>query len=122
VLLPHVDDWAEGRRAAAANYAAAGLGELADLPSSAPGVEPAWHLYMLRHERADDIAAALAAADVGCRAYYRTPIHRQEAMRPYAGAELPVTDELARTHLAIPMSPVLSEQQAGKVTQAVAQA
>jgi dTDP-3-amino-3,4,6-trideoxy-alpha-D-glucose transaminase len=122
VLLPHVDDWAEGRRAAAAHYAAAGLGELVDLPSSAPGVEPAWHLYMLRHERADDIAAALAAADVGCRAYYRTPIHRQEAMRPYAGAELPVTDELARTHLAIPMSPVLSEQQAGEVTQAVAQA
>ena len=121
VLLPHVDEWAAGRRAAAGHYAAAGLGELVDLPGSAPGVEPAWHLYVLRHEHADDIAAALAAAEVGCRPYYRTPIHRQAAMRAYAGAELPVTDELARTHLAIPMSPVLSAEQAAEVTRVTAE-
>ena len=44
------------------------------------------------------------------------PTHRQPAMRPYAdGVELPATDELARTHLAIPMSPVLSREQAAEV-------
>ena len=36
-----------------------------------------------------------------------------------AGVELPVTDDLARTHLAIPMSPVLSAEQAAEVTAAV---
>jgi dTDP-4-amino-4,6-dideoxygalactose transaminase len=36
-----------------------------------------------------------------------------------AGAELPVTDELARTHLAIPMSPVLGDDQAAEVVAAV---
>ena len=61
----------------------------------------------MRHPQADDLAAALKAADIGHKAYYRVPTHRQPAMRPYAaGVELPVTDELARTHLAIPMSPV----------------
>jgi dTDP-4-amino-4,6-dideoxygalactose transaminase len=35
-----------------------------------------------------------------------------------AGVELPVTDELARTHLAIPMSPVLTAAQAAEVTAA----
>ena len=36
-----------------------------------------------------------------------------------AGVELPVTEELARTHLAIPMSPVLSDGQAAEVVAAV---
>jgi len=41
-------------------------------------------------------------------------------MREYAArVELPVTDELARTHLAIPMSPVLDRAQADVVTAAV---
>jgi dTDP-4-amino-4,6-dideoxygalactose transaminase len=35
-----------------------------------------------------------------------------------AGVELPVTDELARTHLAIPMSPVLTPVQAAEVAAA----
>jgi dTDP-3-amino-3,4,6-trideoxy-alpha-D-glucose transaminase len=40
-------------------------------------------------------------------------------MRDYAdGPELPVTDELARTHLAIPMSPVLNREQVAEVAEA----
>jgi dTDP-4-amino-4,6-dideoxygalactose transaminase len=69
------------------------------------------------------VEAALAAADIGHRGYYRTPLHRQPAMRPYAhGVDLPATDELARTHLAIPMSPVLTRDQADEVVAAVATA
>jgi dTDP-4-amino-4,6-dideoxygalactose transaminase len=33
-----------------------------------------------------------------------------------ADAALPATDEVARTHLAIPMSPVLTGEQAAEVT------
>jgi dTDP-4-amino-4,6-dideoxygalactose transaminase len=36
-----------------------------------------------------------------------------------AGVDLPATDELARTHLALPMSPVLSAAQADEVVWAV---
>jgi len=39
-----------------------------------------------------------------------------------ADAELPATDELAATHLAIPMSPVLSAQQAAEVVTAASAA
>jgi dTDP-3-amino-3,4,6-trideoxy-alpha-D-glucose transaminase len=119
VELPHLDRWADGRRAAARHYEAAGLAELADLPRPAGGAEPAWHLYVIRSERADAIAEALHAAGHGQKAYYRTPVHRQPAMREYAdGAELPATDDVARTHLAIPMSPVLTAEQAAEVVAA----
>ena len=89
------------------------------LPRPTPGTTPAWHLYVVRHPEADELAAALADAEIGHKAYYRVPTHRQPAMRPYAdGADLPATDEVARTHLAIPMSPVLSREQAAEVVEA----
>ena len=50
--LPHLDAWCDGRRAAAAHYAAAGLGELAGLPHPVDGCDPAWHLYVIRHRPA----------------------------------------------------------------------
>jgi dTDP-4-amino-4,6-dideoxygalactose transaminase len=116
VQLPHLDRWADGRRAAGEHYEAAGLGELVHLPRAVDGTAPAWHLYVVRTEAADELAAALKAAGHGQKAYYRTPVHLQPAMREYGeGVDLPATAEVARTHLAIPMSPVLRPQQAAEV-------
>ena len=120
VQLPQLDAWADGRRAAARHYEAAGLGDLVSLPATADGCEPAWHLYVVRTDRADELAVGLAERGIGAKAYYRLPVHRQPAMLAIAaGVELPVTDDLARTHLALPMSPVLSAEQAAEVTAAV---
>jgi dTDP-4-amino-4,6-dideoxygalactose transaminase len=120
VQLPHLDAWCDGRRAAAAAYERAGLGELVELPRPAPGCDPAWHLYVVRDESVDGLASTLTEAGIGHKVYYRVPAHRQPAMAEWAaGAQLPVTDELARTHLAIPMSPVLGDDQAAEVVSAV---
>ena len=119
VELPHLDTWADGRRLAGAHYEQAGLGELLTLPRTTPGTEPAWHLYVVSHPEIEVIRESLAAAEVGCRAYYRTPVHRQPPMLPWAGgAELPGTEQAAREHLAIPMSPVLTAEQAERVVAA----
>ncbi len=116
VQLPHLDAWADGRRAAGRHYEEAGLGELVRLPRASAGGEPAWHLYVVAHPEVERLERSLAAADVGHKAYYRTPVHRQVAMREWgAGVELPATDEAARTHLAIPMSPVLTREQVDQV-------
>ena len=120
VLLPHLDAWSEGRRAAAAAYEAAGLGDLVALPRATEGALPAWHLYVVRDPSADALAAALGESGVASRAYYRVPVHLQPPMREWGeGAELPGTEEAARTNLAMPMSPVLSDAQAGEVVAAV---
>src|SRR3954452_16051806 len=120
--LPHLDTWCDGRRAAAAAYEEAGIAEVAEPPRPVEGTRPAWHLYVVRHPRPDDLAAALRDADIGHKAYYRVPAHLQPAMREYAAdaLELPGTEEAARTHLAIPMSPVLSAAQAAEVVEAAA--
>jgi dTDP-4-amino-4,6-dideoxygalactose transaminase len=119
VQLPHLDAWAAGRRDAARHYEQAGLGELVSLPQPVAGASPAWHLYVVAHERVERLQDALGAAGIACKAYYRTPVHRQPPMRRWGeGVELPGTEQAARTHLAIPMSPVLSREQADEVVAA----
>jgi dTDP-3-amino-3,4,6-trideoxy-alpha-D-glucose transaminase len=119
VQLPHLDAWAAGRRDAARHYEQAGLGELVALPQPVAGASPTWHLYVVAHPHVERLQDALGAAGVACKAYYRTPVHRQPPMRQWGnGVELPGTEEAARTHLAIPMSPVLSRAQAEEVVAA----
>ena len=121
VQLPHLDGWAEGRRQAARHYEQAGLGELLGLPRPVEGCSPAWHLYVVSDPEVQRLEGALAAADVGFKPYYRTPVHRQAAMREWgSGVELPATEHAAATHLAIPMSPVLTREQADEVVAAAA--
>jgi dTDP-4-amino-4,6-dideoxygalactose transaminase len=120
VQLPHVHAWCEGRRAAGRAYAAAGLGELAALPVPADGADPAWNLYVVRHERPEELAAALRGRGVGARTYYAVPAHRQPALAHLGrDAVLPGTEQAARTHLALPMGAALTEGQVGEVVAAL---
>jgi dTDP-4-amino-4,6-dideoxygalactose transaminase len=122
VLLPHLDTWSDGRRAAARLYEEAGAGEFVGLPLVPDEAEPAWHLYVVRHARADALLAALGEAGIQARSYYRTPLHRQPAMAAYVPAHLRLagTEELARTNLALPISPVLARAQVREVSAALA--
>ncbi|MDQ6745157.1 MAG: DegT/DnrJ/EryC1/StrS family aminotransferase [Actinomycetota bacterium] len=122
ILLPELDTWVLGRGSAAMSYGEAGLGDHVGLPRIPEGAEPAWHLYVVTHSAAEAVLGTLRASGIQARAYYRRPLHHQPAMAPYAGAgpELPVTEELARTHLALPMSPVLGGAEAREVVEALA--
>lgn len=123
VLLPELDRWCDGRRAAAAAYQGASLSRYVTLPVVPAGALPAWHLYVVTHPRADELCERLAREGVQARGYYRTPVHRQAAMAPWRGsADLPATEELARTNLALPMSPVLGTERAQRVVAAIASA
>jgi dTDP-4-amino-4,6-dideoxygalactose transaminase len=119
VQLPHLDGWADGRRQAGRHYEEAGLGELVSLPQAVDGASPAWHLYVVAHPDVERVESALAAADIGHKPYYRAPVHRQAAMLKWgAGVDLPGTEQAARTHLAIPMNPMLTREQAEQVVAA----
>jgi dTDP-3-amino-3,4,6-trideoxy-alpha-D-glucose transaminase len=123
VLLPELDGFNAARRAAAVAYEEAGLGGHVALPQPAAGVEHAYHLYVARHERADELGAALAQRGIGARGYYRVPIHRQPAtahLAPPDPGALAGTEEVARTGLALPMGTELSPEAVDEVVEAVA--
>jgi dTDP-4-amino-4,6-dideoxygalactose transaminase len=120
VLLPHIDQWCDGRRAGVQSYIDAGLGDHVELGRAPVGATPAWHLCVVTHTDADAKLKLLNDAGVQARGYYRVPLHRQPAMAPYLPSdgralELPVTEELARTGIALPISPVFTRAQADEV-------
>jgi dTDP-4-amino-4,6-dideoxygalactose transaminase len=121
VLLPQLDGWAEGRRAAWSHYEAAGLWELLTPQAPTDGAEVCWGLQVVRTPHAELLERALPAAGIGARGYYRQPLHLQAALAPWAGdvVPMPATDELAAAHLALPMNPLLSRADADEVTAAV---
>ena len=122
VLLPELDGWNAARRDAAAAYERHGLGGHVSLPRPVDGAEHAYHLYVVRHGQAEELARALSARGIGARGYYRVPVHRQPAMARYLDAppDLPGTDEAARTHLALPMGTELAEEAVREVVEACA--
>jgi len=122
VLLPELDGWNAARRGAADAYERHGLGEHVTLPRPAEGVEHAYHLYVARHERAGALGDHLKERGIGARAYYRVPTHRQPATARFApdGLLLPGTDEVARTHLALPMGTGLADEAVREVVAACA--
>jgi len=108
VLLPELDGWVGRRREAAETYERLGLGEHVTLPRATDGARHAYHLYVVRSERKLQIG----------RGYYRTPVHCQPAIA--AAAELPGTEEAARTNWALPMGTGLTEEQVRQVVERVA--
>jgi dTDP-3-amino-3,4,6-trideoxy-alpha-D-glucose transaminase len=121
VLLPELDAWTGARQAVAGEYERRGLGEHLTLPRPTEGAAHAYHLYVGRHPRADELAKALGARGVSARGYYRVPVHRQPAMQRFgAGADLPATEELAATNLALPMGTGLDPEAVGEVVDACA--
>jgi len=120
VLLPYLDGFADGRRRAGELYEEAGLGELVKLPVPVFGAAPAWHLYVIGDTQVERAEAALRAAEIECKPYYRTPVHRQAAMRRWGeGLDLPATEHAARCHLAIPVGPLFTREQADEVVAAL---
>jgi dTDP-3-amino-3,4,6-trideoxy-alpha-D-glucose transaminase len=107
VLLPELDGWIDRRRGVAEAYERLGLGEHVTLPRVVEGARHAYHLYVVRSERELPIG----------RGYYRTPVHRQPAIA--AEAELPGTEEAARTNYALPMGIDLTEDQLREVVECV---
>ena len=120
ILLPELDGWNTVRREAADAYERLGLGDHVELPRAVDGAEHVYHLYVARSERADELAVALTERGIGARGYYRVPVHRQPATARYATAELPGTDEAARTGLALPMGTGLSDEAVREVVEACA--
>ena len=121
---PHLDGWADAPpRRPPRWYAEAGLGELVGAARSrrrAP--TPAWHLYVVRSERADELAGARCRRPASARApttACRSTASPRWRRRAAGELDLPGTEEAARTHLALPISAALTREQVDEVVDAV---
>jgi len=120
--LPHLDDWNTARRRIATRYREELAGLDLILPKDAPG--HVWHQFVMRFpgER-QAVIDGLASRGVASLIYYPIPIHRQSYLQEHvpgaADQPLPVTDRLAEEVLAIPVHPLLSDEELSTIAGAV---
>jgi len=121
VGLTRVDGWNAHRAQVAAWYDEL-LPAAVRRPAVPDGSTHVYHLYVARLAERDTAAKALKEAGVACAAYYTTPLHLQPALSflGHRQGDFPATEEAARTNLALPMHPHLSQEQAAEVAGALA--
>ena len=119
--LKEVDAWNAHRRQVAQWYEEAGLGELVELPPVADGNVPIWHLYVVRTEHRDQLMSACAERGIGATIYYGEPHHTQPVYADlgYAAGDLPVTERLCATGVALPIFATMTREQVDEVVAAV---
>ena len=118
--LRHLRGWNELRREAAARYDEL-LGDLDRVvrPTTAPGNEHVWHVYVVRVPDRDAVIARLRSAGIGAAVHYPVPIHLQGAFRHlgYREGTLPVAEVAAREILSLPIYPGITSSQQERIAQ-----
>ncbi len=79
-----------------------------------------FHQYTLQSDGRDAIQAALNAAGIANAIYYPIPLHRQALYADqYRETALPVTEEVVRKVVSLPISPTLGDASIERIAQAV---
>jgi dTDP-4-amino-4,6-dideoxygalactose transaminase len=121
VKLKHLGKWAERRRAIAKIYSELLSVTPLQLPREAAYAQSAWHLYVVRHARRDELKKYLDANGVGCALHYPLPLHLQKcyASLGYQAGDFPVAEKAARECLSLPIYPELTDRQVQRVTDVI---
>jgi dTDP-4-amino-4,6-dideoxygalactose transaminase len=117
------DDEIAARNEVADRYTR-GLGNDVIAPHLASGNTSVWAQYTIRLPAGadrDGFAAALKAQGIPTSVYYARSLHQQTAFRdfPIAGAGLPVSEQLSRDVISLPMHPYLDEATQERIIKAV---
>jgi dTDP-4-amino-4,6-dideoxygalactose transaminase len=121
VKLKHLAKWTERRRAIAKIYTELLSDTPLQLPREAAYAQSAWHLYVVRHPRRDELKKHLEANGIGCALHYPLPLHLQKcyASLGYKAGDFPVAEKAARECLSLPIYAELTDRQIQSVTDAI---
>ena len=91
------------------------------LPARIEGAASVWAHYSIVVDNRDGLRDGLAARGIPARVYYPSPLHLQPAFRDYGGGpgSLPVSEELSRRILSLPIYPDLDEATVDRISDAV---
>ncbi len=130
--LPKLDSYCGSRRAAARSYTEALKGQSHIITPKTVKCENqicdtcschVFHQYTLRitNGKRDALVKHLAENDIPCGVYYPIPLHKQKAYvdKRYNEADFPVTNQLIKEVISLPMHTELDDEQIAFITKTV---
>ena len=76
-----------------------------------------WHIFPIRCEKRDELQKYLEENDIQTNIHYPTAPHKQGAYKEWENKEYPISEEIHRTELSLPISPVLTDDEVKKVVE-----
>lgn len=90
------------------------------LPTQKEGNKHVFHLYVVRMDRRrDELIDFLKNRGIAGLIHYPAAVHQQPAYRNFANQTLPVTEQIVKEIVSLPMYPQLTKEQQGAVVAAV---
>lgn len=123
--LPNLDIYNEARKAAALKYDAALQGkENIVIPHRAGDCDThVFHQYTLKitNGKRDELVKHLTEKGIPCGIYYPIPLHNQKAYKDtrYNDADFPVTNQLVKEVISLPMHTELTDEQLNYITSTI---
>lgn len=119
--LPKLEAATNERRAIAAQYLQGMRGAALTLPHVQEHVDPAWHLFVVRHTDRDGLQARLAERGVSTLIHYPVAPHQQPAYAElgYAAGDFPIAEAIHREVLSLPIWPGMGQERIDRVIGAV---
>jgi dTDP-4-amino-4,6-dideoxygalactose transaminase len=119
VKLKYLNLWNNRRQKVAKKY----IKELENnhkfiIPCVIGGVDPVWHLFVIRGQQRDELKRRLADTGIQTLIHYPIPPHLSDAYRSLGWrlGDFPITECLANEVLSLPIGPHVTDQQIEYVT------
>ena len=78
-----------------------------------------WHIFAIRTEDRNSLQKHLEANGIQTNIHYPTPPHKQGAYKEWENQSYPISEEIHRTVLSLPISPVMTDDEVKKVVEVV---
>lgn len=111
IKLPYLDSDNTRRREIARYYRENIKNPKITLPKTYDEDAHVWHVFALRCENRDKLCEYLTENGIQTNIHYPTPPHKQGAYAEWNRQSFPITEEIHRTIMSIPMSPVMTDEE-----------
>lgn len=119
--LPLLDQENQRRRELAQLYLTGIRHPDVALPPTDQVEQDVWHLFVIRHPRRDTLRTYLHQKGIGTDVHYPIPPHHQRAYASYAQLSFPISEQLHREVLSLPLNPALTDDQVAYIIEMINQ-
>ncbi|MCL4114476.1 DegT/DnrJ/EryC1/StrS family aminotransferase [Vibrio lentus] len=119
VKLKYLDDDNEKRSVIAKYYLESITNSNVVLPSLSVEDDNVWHVFPVRVQNRNDFMTFLKNRSIETLIHYPIPPHKQKAYIEWKNQTLPITEEIHETIVSLPISPVMTLDEAKVVIEAI---